>query len=69
MTEDARIVQVIRNIFEVRTVTFEPGRFRRRIRLVSGLLRDVPKGKLTAGTLKDLQEEVIATIKESPFLR
>ena len=74
MTEDARIVRIIRNIFEVRDFSRKgllgtPKQIRQRFRLVRGLVRDVPKGKLSAGTLRDLQDVVLEAIKESPFLR
>ncbi len=68
------VVRVIQNIFELRDFSKEgilgtPKQVKTRFRLVRGLLRDVPKGKLTAGTLKDLQDVVIDAIKASPFLR
>ena len=69
------VVRVIQNIFEVRdfskpeTIIGTPKQIRKRFRLVRGLIRDVPKGKLSAGTLRDLQDVVIDAIKESPFLR
>lgn len=74
MTEDDRIVRIIRNIFEVRDFSRRgllgtAKQITQRYRLVRGLLRDVPKGKLSAGTLRDLQDVVIEAIKQSPFLR
>lgn len=67
-------VRVIQNIFEVRDFSKEgilgtPKQIQQRFRLVRGLIRDVPKGKLSAGTLKVLQDVVTEAIKESPFLR
>ncbi len=74
MPEDERIVRIIRNIFEVRDFSRKgllgtPKQIRQRFRLVRGLIRDVPKGKLSAGTLRDLQDVVLEAIKKSPFLR
>lgn len=73
MAAPAFILRTLKNIFEVRDLTFRgivrPERFRRRFRLATGLVRDIPKGKLTPGTLKDLQDEVLEALKESPFIR
>ncbi len=74
MTEDDRIVRIFKNILEPRRFTIEgifgtPKQIEKRFRLIRGLLKDVPKGKLSVGTLKVLQDVVIDAIKESPFLR
>lgn len=62
----------LKNIFEPRSIGStlgDPKRIKQRLKLIAGLLVDVPKGKLTKKTLGLLQDAVIDTIKESPFLR
>ncbi len=48
---------------------FRPETLRRRSRLISGLLKDVPKGKLTKRTRKDLVDEIADSIAQSPIIR
>lgn len=62
----------LKNVFEPRSIgstVGDPKRIKQRLRLVAGLLMDVPKGKLTQKTLGLLQDAVIDTIQQSPFLR
>lgn len=41
-----------------------PAKFKKRSRLVASLVRELPQGRLSVGTLKDLQEVVLDTIEE-----
>ncbi len=62
----------LKNVFEPRSIGStigDPKRIAQRLELAAGLLKDVPKGKLSVKTLKLLQEAVLDTIAESPFLR
>ena len=69
----SRVFQILKEIAKPRDFTFrgifQPERFARRKRLVTGLLKDVPKGKLSKKTQKDLIAEIADTIAESPFIK
>ena len=52
----------LKNIFEPRSIGStlgDPKRIKQRLKLIAGLLVDVPKGKLTKKTLGLLQDAVI----------
>lgn len=70
---DPRLLQILKEFARPREFTFgavfEPRRFARRFRLIQGLLKDVPKGKLTKKTQKDLIAEIADTIRDSPFIK
>ncbi len=62
----------LKNVFEPRSIGStigDPKRIAQRLRLVAGLLVDVPKGKLSLKTLGLLQEAILDTIAQSPFLK
>ena len=68
----SRLVRVLRTFARPREFTFrailQPQRFARRFRLVRGLLTELPRGRLSRTTRKDLRDEIEDAIKESPFI-
>ena len=73
MAAGSRIFQILKEFVKLRDFSFEgifqPQKFARRRRLIEGLLKDVPKGKLTKQTKKDLIEEIADSIAQSPFIK
>ncbi len=66
-------LRLLKEFVRPREFTFQaiirPETLRRRFRLVRGLLKDVPKGKLTKQTQKDLVAEIADSIAQSPVIR
>ena len=72
-TADA-ILEILEHIFKLRDFSFEGvfGTAEKRkegFDLSRGLIKDIPKGRLTAKTLLLLQKVLLRAIKSSPFLR
>lgn len=71
----SRLIDLIKDFaFQRRDLSFRGifmphERITRRLRIVRGLLKDVPKGTLTKATQKDIIAEIADTIRDSPLIK